>query len=101
MSSWRRRSRSTPPFFISLSWQVMQYLLTSEFTGEATGKDRPGDWGGAAIELQATSRKGSQEGTEISLRIVPAPSRAIGIWLFTGKMILLKARGNKTNPLIP
>src|SRR5262245_2635247 len=76
-------SRSSPPFFISLSWHVTQYLST---TAETTGDNEEEGAAGcccAAKESAAATKAGTHMRTRIPRRILSATHRPMGIGRFT------------------
>src|ERR1051326_2705139 len=76
--------KSSPPFFISASWQVTQYLLMKPEVAESIG------WARRALvdcpireEVPSRSRAGRQELTQIPRRTLPKRHWQTGICLFT------------------
>src|SRR2546428_212501 len=72
-------SRSTPPFFTSLSWQLRQYLFTTVTTCSAGREDERLNGCGAAEELQVTTNIASQRRTETPQRADSARQKPMAI----------------------
>ena len=51
------RSRSSPPFFTSASWQLTQYWFTTDFTGAAKGEED----GCPAMELKTSANSTTEQ----------------------------------------